>query len=88
VLLRVFFGRKLGVAGCCDLLRSQRADVVRQLAEYTEIERQVRAELGNPEDQMFALLTLDAGKQLANAWLTWIDDSLATLTASQEEWYR
>lgn len=78
LLLRLFFGRHLGVDGCRDLLRTYRNEVAGVLAGYAQIREGLGAEAGS-EDQPFWLLTLSAGEHHVRAAIAWADESLESL---------
>ncbi|WP_202972950.1 PadR family transcriptional regulator [Microterricola pindariensis] len=77
VLLRLFFGRELGIDGCLELFDQMEREVQEKLRALAEI----RAELdpGDP-DERFALITVSAGEHSGRATLAWIAESRAALT--------
>ncbi len=79
LLLRLFFGRSLGVAYCRDLLVTTRAQAQVALAEYEELARTLTVtEAGSP-DLPFTLVTVAAGRHSAAARIAWADEALALL---------
>ncbi|WP_432987145.1 PadR family transcriptional regulator [Dactylosporangium sp. CA-233914] len=79
LLLRLFFGRTLGVDACRALIAQAKADAQRQLDELDTIAAQVAGETQHPDDTPFLLLTISAGRHSARAALAWADESLAAL---------
>ena len=77
LLLRVFFGRTLGVEACRELIAQARAQAEQRLAEYELMAAQV-AEESQP-DAPFMLCTINAGRKTAGATIAWADESLAAL---------
>jgi DNA-binding PadR family transcriptional regulator len=79
VLLRLFFGRELGLDGCLELLERTEREVVEKLRTLAEI----RAELDPRDpDERFALITVNAGEHNGRATLAWIAETRASLAAS------
>lgn len=79
VLLRLFFGRELGVDGCLELLETMEREVTEKLRALAEI----RAGLDPSDgDERFALLTVSAGEHSGRATLDWIAESRASLATS------
>jgi DNA-binding PadR family transcriptional regulator len=79
LLLRLFFGRVLGVAACRELLVAARGQAQASLAEYHAIAARIRREDAGSPDLPFALVTLSAGRHSAEAAIAWADDALALL---------
>jgi DNA-binding PadR family transcriptional regulator len=78
VLLRLFFGRELGVDGCLELLDRMEHDVALKMRTFAEI----RAELDPSDpDERFALITVSAGEHNGRATLAWIAESRIALAA-------
>lgn len=78
VLLRLFFGRELGVDGCLELLDRMEHDVALKMRTFAEI----RAELDPSDpDERFALITVSAGEHNGRATLDWIAESRIALAA-------
>jgi len=77
-LLRLFFGRRLGVVGCRRLLEDAGSQAVRQLGEFDAIRREIQAEEPR-DDHPFFLLTVSAGEHAARATMTWVEESLRVL---------
>jgi len=77
-LLRLFFGRRLGLDGCRDLLEQARRQAVEQLAGFEAIRREIQA--GEPTgDHPFFLLTVSSGEHAARATAAWAEESLLVL---------
>jgi DNA-binding PadR family transcriptional regulator len=81
LLLRLFFGRTLGVAGCQGLLRTARDDARGRLAEYELLARKVSEEDRHSPDLPFQLLTISAARHSAQSVIAWADESLKVLDA-------
>jgi DNA-binding PadR family transcriptional regulator len=77
-LLRLFFGRRLGIDGCRALLEQARSQAVEQLAGFDAIRREIQAEEPT-EDHPFFLLTVSAGEHAARATEAWAEESLLVL---------
>jgi DNA-binding PadR family transcriptional regulator len=77
-LLRLYFGRELGVDGCIELLDRMEQEVAAKMRTLAEI----RSEL-NPSDpdERFALITVSAGEHNGRATLDWIAESRIALTS-------
>ena len=79
LMLRLFFGRALGVDACRALLRQAKDEAEQRLAEFQAI----RAELAtdpHTEHHPYWLLTISAGEHTARAAVAWADESLAALS--------
>lgn len=81
VLLRLFFGRQLGMPGCRDLLMTSRADAERRLATYEALIEMLSADAEHNADRPFWLLTVSAGQHTARATIAWATEALAVLDA-------
>jgi DNA-binding PadR family transcriptional regulator len=81
MLLRLFFGRALGVEGCQALLRTAHDDARRRLAEYDLLARKVSEEDRNSPDLPFQLLTISAARHTAKSVIAWAQESLSVLEA-------
>jgi DNA-binding PadR family transcriptional regulator len=79
LLLRLYFGRHLGVEACRSLLLEARADAEQRLAHYQAIRKEILEEQEYPDDRPYWLMTVSAGEQSAQAAITWASDSLAAL---------
>ena len=77
-LLRLFFGRRLGLAGCRDLLEQAGNQAVEQLAGFDAIRREIEAEQPS-DDHPYFLLTVSAGEHAARATAAWAEESLLVL---------
>ena len=76
-LLRLFFGRFLGVDGCRELLEADRRTCKLQLEEFEEIRAELAATADG--DRPYWLMTLRSGELATRARLEWATESLATL---------
>jgi len=77
-MLRLFFGRALGVDACRALLRQAKDEAEQRLAGFQAI----RAELATDPDtehHPYWLLTISAGEHTARAAIAWADESLTAL---------
>jgi DNA-binding PadR family transcriptional regulator len=77
-LLRLFFGRHLGLDGCRDLLEQARSQALEQLAGFDAIRHEIRSEEPT-DDHPFFLLTVSAGEHAARATVAWVEESLLVL---------
>ena len=77
-LLRLFFGRRLGIEGCRDLLEQARCQAIEQLASFESIREEIRAEEPT-DDHPYFLLTVSAGEHAARATQAWAEESLLVL---------
>lgn len=80
VLLRLFFGRELGVDGCIELINDLEDQVVVKLAELARIKSEL--DPADP-DERFALITLSAGEHNGRATLDWIAETRASLVGER-----
>ena len=83
-LLRLFFGRRLGLDGCRDLLEQARSQAIEQLARFDAIRQEIRSEEPT-DDHPFFLLTVSAGEHAARATLVWADESLLVLDRIEDQ---
>jgi DNA-binding PadR family transcriptional regulator len=81
LLLRLFFGRTLGVEGCQQLLRTARDDARGRLAEYELLARKVSEEDRGSPDLPFQLITIGAARHAAQSTIAWAEESLNALDA-------
>ncbi|MBG0826312.1 PadR family transcriptional regulator [Planomonospora sp. ID67723] len=79
LLLRLFFGRTLGVRKCRELLLEAKADAERSLAEYDALARTLSAEEEGSADLPYVLTTVSAGRHGAEGVIAWADEALALL---------
>ncbi|MEV0728307.1 helix-turn-helix transcriptional regulator [Polymorphospora sp. NPDC050346] len=79
LLLRLFFGRSLGIEACRALLTRSRDEARRRLAEYDEIAATVATESQHTDDAVFWQMTVSAGRHSARAAVAWADECLAVL---------
>ncbi len=77
-LLRLFFGRRLGIEGCRGLLEQARSQAVQQLAGFDAIRQEIRTEEPT-DDHPYFLLTVSAGEHAARATEAWAEESLLVL---------
>ena len=77
-LLRLFFGRRLGIDGCRGLLEQARSQATEQLAGFAAIRREIQTEEPT-DDHPFFLLTVSAGEHAARATAAWAEESLLAL---------
>ena len=78
LLLRLFFGRHLGVAGTKALLADALAAAEAKAAELAALHAEVQAE-AQTEDHPYWLMTISAGRHAAAARIDWLRESLAAL---------
>ncbi len=79
LMLRLFFGRALGVDACRALLRQAKTDAEQRLAEFQAIRAEFANDLQDTEHHPYWLLTISAGEHTARAAIAWAEESLATL---------
>ncbi|WP_068924301.1 PadR family transcriptional regulator [Planobispora rosea] len=79
LLLRLFFGRTLGVRKCRELLLEAKADAERNLAGYEGLARKISAEEKDSPDLPYVLTTISAGRRSAENVIAWADEALALL---------
>ncbi len=79
LLLRLFFGRTLGVEACRALVEEARAQAQHRLDELDNIAAQVADEAKRSADAPFVLMTVSAGQHAARATLAWAQQTLAAL---------
>ncbi|GIH93183.1 PadR family transcriptional regulator [Planobispora siamensis] len=79
LLLRLFFGRTLGVRKCRELLLEARADAERSLAEYDGLARNLSVEEAGTPDLPYVLMTISAGRHGTAGVIAWVDEALALL---------
>jgi DNA-binding PadR family transcriptional regulator len=84
LLLRLFFGRQLGVAGCRTLLLDAKADAEARLSGFEALRREVAADAEVSDERPYFLLTISAGEHTARAALAWADESLAVLDSMKD----
>jgi len=80
-LLRLFFGRQLGVDVCRALVEQTRERAEQQLARLAAERASLAADEGLRDDAPFILMTVSAGEHSARAALAWADETLAALAA-------
>jgi DNA-binding PadR family transcriptional regulator len=79
LMLRLFFGRRLGPDACRALVERTKADAERRLEELRSIRSEIERDDTHAEDRPYWLLTVAAGEQGARATIAWADESLAAL---------
>jgi DNA-binding PadR family transcriptional regulator len=84
LMLRLFFGRQLGVPACRALLLEARADAEARQAMFETLRREVTTDEEVAEDRPYWLLTISAGIHTAQAALAWAEESLATLDSFEQ----
>lgn len=84
LLLRLFFGRSLGVEACRALIAEARTEAQRKLTEFDELAASLVNEPEYADHAPFWRLTISAGRHSAEASIAWADECLAAL-ADQEE---
>ena len=82
LLLRLFFGRTLGVAACRELIAGARADAVARLAEFDRLLADNDTE-GEP-DSPYIRMTILAGRHSAAAAIGWADTCLLMLDGMEQ----
>jgi DNA-binding PadR family transcriptional regulator len=78
LMLRLFFGRTLGVDACRALLEQAKHEAEQRLTEFQAIRAEVAAD-PNTEHHPYWLLTISAGEHTARAAIAWADESLEAL---------
>jgi DNA-binding PadR family transcriptional regulator len=84
LLLRLFFGRTLGVRKCRELVLEAKADAERSLAGYDALIRTVTAEDKDSPNLPYVLTTISAGRHDAEAVIAWAGEALALLPPNGE----
>ena len=79
LMLRLFFGRTLGVDACRALIEEARTEAQHRLAQYDALAEQVANEPQYADDAPFWQLTISAARHSSLAAIAWADESLATL---------
>lgn len=77
-LLRLFFGRQLGLDGCRELLEQARGQARDQLVGFEAIRQEILSEAPT-DDHPFFLITVSAGEHAARATVAWAAESLLVL---------
>lgn len=80
LLLRLFFGRQLGVEACQHLIFNARAKAENQLAEMESARSELAGDPSLGEDSPYILLTISAGEHSARATIHWANEALAQLS--------
>jgi DNA-binding PadR family transcriptional regulator len=79
LMLRLFFGKALGVEACRELIRQARVTAEQQLETFRALRDELAADATNTEHHPYWLLTISAGEHTARAALAWADESLEVL---------
>jgi DNA-binding PadR family transcriptional regulator len=79
LLLRLFFGRALGVEACRALTTDAKADAQQRLRQFDDLDAQIAGEPQYADDAPFWRLTISAGRHHAHAVIAWADECLAVL---------
>jgi DNA-binding PadR family transcriptional regulator len=79
LLLRLFFGRQLGIPACRVLLLAAKADAEARVAQFEGLLQEVAGDPEVADERPFFLLTISAGEHAARATLAWTVESLAVL---------
>jgi PadR family transcriptional regulator, regulatory protein AphA len=74
-LLKVFFGGRMSKEALVAQVERKREEAARELAEYREIEEQIR----DDDASYFGYVTLRWGLAQAEAWIRWADEILGEL---------
>jgi DNA-binding PadR family transcriptional regulator len=83
LLLRLFFGRQLGVEACRELLTEALNRTRTAAAQLERVRSESTYEDPTP-DQPYWLMTLSAGEHATRAQLAWLEESIAALDALGE----
>jgi DNA-binding PadR family transcriptional regulator len=83
LLLRLFFGRQLGLPACRALLLDAKADAEARVARFQALRDEVAHDDDVADERPFFLLTISAGEHSARAALAWAEESLAVLDSLQ-----
>lgn len=79
LLLKLFFARHTTAGVSMEHIRRFRTRQVQLLQHYEEIEASTRQSFPEHEDLPYWFITLSYGKHVAQAFLAWCDETLATL---------
>ncbi|WP_406067734.1 PadR family transcriptional regulator [Micromonospora sp. NBC_01638] len=79
LLLRLFFGRTLGVEVCRALIAEAEAEAQQRLLQFDELAVQIAGEPQYADDAPFWQLTISAGRHSAHAAIAWAQECLAAL---------
>lgn len=82
-LLRLYFGRHLGKAGCLSLIDEVRAEAAAGLATFAAIREEIEADTQHADDAPYWLTTLDLGERSARATVEWADEARRVLGATK-----
>ncbi|MFF5179222.1 PadR family transcriptional regulator [Micromonospora sp. NPDC000316] len=79
LLLRLFFGRTLGVEACRALVTAAKADAQQRLLQFDGLAAQIASEPQHADEAPFWHLTISAGRHSAQATIAWAQECLAAL---------
>lgn len=79
LLLRLFFGRTLGVEACRALVAEAEAEARQRLLTFDELAAEIAGEPQRADDAPFWHLTVSAGRHSAHATIAWARECLAAL---------
>lgn len=79
LLLKLFFGRKVGPEALIPLVEASRESAMRLTEFFAEAERALPAEHGKDPDVQYWMLTLRSGILVTQARLAWAEETLQTL---------
>lgn len=79
LMLRLFFGRVLGIDACRALIQQARDEALQRLREYETIRAEVESDTEHAADATYWLITVSAGEHTAHAAISWADQALAAL---------
>ncbi len=79
LMLRLFFGRRLGAEHCRQLVLDARAEAEAQLTQFDAIRAEIAGEPETAADHPYWLLTVSAGEHAARATIAWADETVAEL---------
>lgn len=82
LLLRLFFGRTLGVDACRALVTAAEAEAQERLLQLDELAVRIAGEPQHADDAPFWQLTISAGRHSAHAAIAWARECLAVLDGS------
>jgi DNA-binding PadR family transcriptional regulator len=82
-LLRLYFGRHLGSAGCLEIVDGAHAQAIASLATYAAIRAEIEADTEHTDDAPFWLTTLDFGERTARATVEWAEATRRALGATK-----
>ncbi len=81
LLLQIFFGRQMGLGWTTDRIDDARAKAVRQLALFDGIVAEIDADDAYQAEREYWLATVEYGRAMANATVTWADATVKRLSS-------